>query len=108
MFKVRFQKHYPRLCALAYGYVSDKDDSEDIVQEAFIHIWDKGKDDLPEQEFMAYLATAVKNGCISFCAKGKTTRYPSKNTRWPTTTRLMPLWRETKNTLHQKSCWKKR
>lgn len=71
MFKVRFQKHYPRLCAIAYGYVSDKDDSEDIVQEAFIHIWDKGKDDLPEQEFMAYLATAVKNGCISFLRKRK-------------------------------------
>ena len=71
LFKVRFQKHYPRLCAIAYGYVSDKDDSEDIVQEAFIHIWDKGKDDLPEQEFMAYLATAVKNGCISFLRKRK-------------------------------------
>ena len=66
LFKVRFEKHYPRLCSIAYGYVSDRDDSEDIVQETFIHIWDKGKDDLSEQDFVAYLTTAVKNRCISF------------------------------------------
>ena len=58
LFKHRFQKHYPRLCSIAYGYVLDRDESEDIVQEVFIHIWDKGKDDLPEQEFLAYLTTA--------------------------------------------------
>lgn len=49
----------------------DRDESEDIVQEVFIHIWDKGKDDLPEQEFLAYLTTAVKNNCISFLRKRK-------------------------------------
>ena len=71
LFKHRFQKHYPRLCSIAYGYVLDRDESEDIVQEVFIHIWDKGKDDLPEQEFLAYLTTAVKNNCISFLRKRK-------------------------------------
>lgn len=71
LFKSRFQKHYPRLCTIAYGYVLDRDDSEDIVQEVFINIWDKGKDNLPEQEFLAYLTTAVKNNCISFLRKRK-------------------------------------
>ena len=45
IFKSRFNEHYTRLCSLAYEYVSDADDSEDIVQELFITIWDKGKDD---------------------------------------------------------------
>ena len=71
LFKVRFEKHYPRLCSIAYGYVSDRDDSEDIVQETFIHIWDKGKDSLPEQDFIAYLTTAVKNRCITFLRRKK-------------------------------------
>ena len=69
IFKVRFQKHYPRLCNIAYGYVSDRDDSEDIVQDIFIQIWNKGKDTLPEQEFVAYITTSVKNSCISFLRK---------------------------------------
>ena len=33
IFKSRFQEHYSRLCRIAYGYVSDQDDAEDIVQE---------------------------------------------------------------------------
>lgn len=65
-FKERFQMYYPRLCHIAYSYVADQDDSEDIVQELFITVWNKGKDDLPENEFMLYMTTAVRNSCISF------------------------------------------
>lgn len=69
VFKSLFQKHYPRLCHIAYGYVLNQDDSEDIVQELFINVWDKGKDTLPEKEFAAYMTTAIKNCCISFLRK---------------------------------------
>ncbi len=69
IFKSRFQKHYPRLCCIAYGYVSDRDDSEDIVQELFVSVWDKGLDSMPEAEFAAYITTAVRNRCISFLRK---------------------------------------
>lgn len=71
IFKSRFQKHYSRLCNIAYGYVSDRDDSEDIVQELFISIWNKGLDSMPEAEFTAYVTTSVKNSCISFLRKRK-------------------------------------
>ena len=69
IFKVRFLKHYPRLCRIAYGYVSDKDDSEDIVQELFINVWNKGKDSMPEKDFALYMTTSIKNSCISFLRK---------------------------------------
>lgn len=65
-FKERFQAYYPRLCHIAYSYVNDQDDSEDIVQELFINVWNKGKDDLPEKEFLLYMSTAVRNSSISF------------------------------------------
>ncbi|WP_294588283.1 RNA polymerase sigma-70 factor [uncultured Phocaeicola sp.] len=68
-FKTRFLTHYPRLCRIAYGYVLDTDDAEDIVQELFIHIWNKDKDTLPEAEFIAYMTTAVRNSCINFLRK---------------------------------------
>lgn len=68
-FRSRFNEHYSRLCAIAYSYVSDTDDSEDIVQELFINIWDKGKDSLSDSDFAAYITTAVKNSCISFLRK---------------------------------------
>lgn len=69
IFKTRFQKHYPRLCNIAYGYVSDKEDSEDIVQELFVYVWNKGLDSMAEPEFAAYMTTAVKNRSISFLRK---------------------------------------
>lgn len=69
IFKSRFQKHYPRLCNIAYGYVSDMDDSEDIVQELFISVWNKKLDSMPEADFAAYMTTAVKNRSISFLRK---------------------------------------
>lgn len=71
VFKSRFEEHYPRLCRIAYGYVSDKDDAEDIVQELFITAWNKELDVLSEKEFAAYMTTAVKNSCISFLRKRK-------------------------------------
>lgn len=69
IFKTRFQKHYPRLCNIAYGYVSDKEDSEDIVQELFVYVWNKGLDSMAEPEFAACMTTAVKNRSISFLRK---------------------------------------
>lgn len=69
IFKSRFQEHYSRLCHIAYGYVSDRDDAEDIVQELFISVWNKQLDAMPEKEFAAYLTTSVKNSCISFLRK---------------------------------------
>lgn len=65
-FENRFQAHYSRLCGVAYGYVADREDAEDIVQELFISVWDKGKDSLGDREFAAYMTVAVRNSCISF------------------------------------------
>lgn len=69
IFKTRFQKHYPRLCNIAYGYVSDKEDSEDIVQELFVYVWNKGLDSMAEPEFAAYMTTAVKKTQHFFLAQ---------------------------------------
>ena len=68
-FKRLFLAHYSRLCGVAYGFVADGEDAEDIVQELFINVWDKGKDSLSDKEFAAYMTVAVRNSCISFLRK---------------------------------------
>ena len=68
-FKKRFDEYYPVLCRIAFGYIPDAHECEDIVQECFISIWNNGKHDLDEKEFLAYMVRAVKNNCISFLRK---------------------------------------
>ena len=71
IFKRRFQEHYPRLCSIAYSYVAVLEDSEDIVQELFVNLWNNEKDMLPEKEFAAYITTAIRNRCISYLRQKK-------------------------------------
>lgn len=68
-FKRRFKEYYQTLCNIAYGYIPDRDECEDIVQETFISVWNKEKDLLPEKEFLSYMVIAVKNNCISIIRK---------------------------------------
>lgn len=70
-FKVLFDRYYPQMCNIAHGYLADEADCEDVVQETFITLWDRKKDDLPETEFASYLTISVKNNCISFLRKNK-------------------------------------
>lgn len=68
-FKERFDVYYPMLCRVAFGYIPDTHECEDIVQECFIAVWNNGKYELDEKEFLAYMVRTVKNNCISFLRK---------------------------------------
>ena len=68
-FKKRFDVYYPMLCRIAFGYIPDTSECEDIVQECFIAVWDNGKHELEEKEFLSYMVRAVKNNCISYLRK---------------------------------------
>lgn len=70
-FETMFKLYYPRLCSIACGYLPGADACEDVVQEAFIAVWNKGKDELPEENFYAYMVRCVRNGCISYLRKDK-------------------------------------
>ncbi len=72
-FKERFDTYYPMLCRIAFGYIPNPNECEDIVQECFIAVWNNGKHDLEEKEFLAYMLRAVKNNCISYLRKQKST-----------------------------------
>ena len=69
IFKKRFDDFYPMLCRIAFSYIPDIKECEDIVQESFIAVWNNQKDKLEEKEFAAYMVRAVRNNCVSFLRK---------------------------------------
>lgn len=79
-FKERFNQYYPLLCRIAFTYIPDQDECEDIVQTTFVSIWNKEKDLLPEKEFASYMVISVKNNCISFLRKQHAETVPLDDT----------------------------
>lgn len=70
-FEAIFRQHYERLCSYAYTYLKDETNSEDIVQEAFIKIWEQRRDLIGSHQLKFYLFTAVRNNCLTTIAKNK-------------------------------------
>lgn len=66
--KLIFNRYYKPLCVFAFKYVDDLDLSEDIVQEVFIKIWEKGSFN-DQTNLSAYLFTSIKNLCVSHLRK---------------------------------------
>lgn len=59
-----FRLYYRPLCVYALHYLKDKDQIEDLVQEAFTAYWMKETADGGIDNPKAYLYTAVRNRCI--------------------------------------------
>ena len=59
-----FRLYYRPLCVYTLHYLKDKDQIEDLVQEAFTAYWMKETADGGIDNPRAYLYTAVRNRCI--------------------------------------------
>ncbi|MFI8379409.1 sigma-70 family RNA polymerase sigma factor [Leeuwenhoekiella sp. NPDC079379] len=58
-----FQNDYKNLCVFAYGYVLDKDNAKDIVQEVFVKLLEL--DDIDHiNNLSAYIKTSVYNASL--------------------------------------------
>lgn len=64
----RFEK---KLYLYGFGIVKREEDAKDIVQEAFIHVYEHIDRFNVKRNFSAYLYSVVKNGAISFLRKKK-------------------------------------
>jgi len=56
-----FHKYYASLLAFANSYISNRDEAWDIVQTAFIKLWEKGEFYREEQVLKSFLFTCTKN-----------------------------------------------
>ena len=64
-FEALFREHYKALCHFAFGMTADMDQAEDLVQQAFVKMWEKRHRLDPERSLKSYLNTSVRNGAIN-------------------------------------------
>lgn len=73
-YKDFFTSHYTPLCTLIFRIVKNKDQTEDIVQEVFITLWEKRDSITIETSLKSYLYRSAINRAYTYLEKNK--RYP--------------------------------
>jgi RNA polymerase sigma-70 factor (ECF subfamily) len=64
-FEYLFKAYQPRLYRYAIRFVKDADMARDIVQECYLHLWEK-RDLLQRVSLTSLLFTMVNNGCLNY------------------------------------------
>lgn len=65
-FQSIFRQYYRQLCIYALHFVENAGAAEDIVQDAFVGLWQR-KDEV--RDVKPYLYASVRNGCLTFLKK---------------------------------------
>ena len=65
-FEVLFERYYNPLCNYTSRILGESIDSEDIVQDVFIRIWEKRHVTGNIGSVKSYLYTSVKNSCLNY------------------------------------------
>ena len=60
-----YHQYYSMLFNLAYQYLDDTDDAKEIVQNAFLKLWEIKGQLKDNSNLKNYLYTLVKNGCLN-------------------------------------------
>jgi len=61
-----FKTYYKGLCLFARQYIHDNEKVEDIVQDVFLNIWEKGELNASDNQVKSYLYTSVRNRCLNY------------------------------------------
>jgi RNA polymerase sigma-70 factor (ECF subfamily) len=64
-----FACYYHPLCQFVHGFVSNRNDTEDIVQELFLYLWNNRKKILITDNVSAYLYKMAKNMTLNHIRK---------------------------------------
>jgi len=68
-FEKLFQKYHKKLYVFLFHLLHSKEDTEEIVQEAFIKIWEKREEFKEEHSFNSFLFTIAKNSFLNLNRK---------------------------------------
>jgi RNA polymerase sigma-70 factor (ECF subfamily) len=64
-FEILFKEHFKPLCFVAFRYLKDMDSAKEIVQDAFMSLWEKRDVIQEEKSVTSYLFVTVKNKCLN-------------------------------------------
>lgn len=65
-FERQFKTLYRPLCLFAMRYLERMEDAEDIVQQAFVDLWEKNNEGATIVNLKAYVYQAVRNRSLNF------------------------------------------
>ena len=61
-----FREHFTGLCQFAIGYIRDDEAAKEIVQDAFVNLWEKRHTIDLSKPVKSYLSTSVRNKCLNY------------------------------------------
>ncbi len=64
-FEMIFRAYYQSLCRYAYSFLEDKEEAEEVVQSAFITVWEKRKTLDIQTSLKSYLYKMVRNASLN-------------------------------------------
>jgi RNA polymerase sigma-70 factor (ECF subfamily) len=64
-FRAIFNDYFQHLCHLSMHYLEDEDESKEVVQEAFVKLWEIRNELNEESNLRNFLYTLVKNNCLN-------------------------------------------
>lgn len=64
-FEYLFKSYYPRLYGYASRFINDEETVRDIIQECFLHFWEK-REFLSALSLSSLLFAMVRNGCLNY------------------------------------------
>ena len=59
----RYSIHEKRIYGLAYQYMSNREDAEDVTQEVLLRLWNRGSGLISEKQ-AAWLGRVTRNACL--------------------------------------------
>lgn len=65
LFKAQYEQHFTALKYFAMRYAESEETACDIVQELFIHLWERAGTYRDEHSFIVYLYRSVRNKCLT-------------------------------------------
>lgn len=66
-----FRRYRPGLCGFAHSIIGSAVDSEEIVHDVFVSVWEKRNMLVLDESLKSYLFTAVKNRCLNHIKKAR-------------------------------------
>jgi len=66
-----FKRYYSMLCIIAYDYVGEKSLAEEMVQDTFLHIWEKRNSISVTPAIKYLLVKSTQNTCLQYLRKKK-------------------------------------
>lgn len=73
-FEMIFRTYYEPLCNYAYSFLLDRDEAEEVVQAAFLNIWEKRETISVKTSLKSYLFRAIRNNCLNVIKHSKIKR----------------------------------